>query len=142
MAIEFSKKTGEYSTKRFLYMNETLNKNNKKLNPGDSIFIRLDDKYEFFNIDNILVLNAADDYSEIITLEGKKKLALKSLKEWEERLPDKLFCRIHRSTIINITKVNKIEPWFNYSQRVYMEDIEEPLVMSRGYFSKTKELFG
>jgi len=81
---------------------------------------------------------AADDYTEVILLNGKKLLTLKPLKEWELRLPAQLFCRIHRSTVINITQVKIIEPWFNRSYAVTMNGQEKPVVMSRRYFSLIK----
>ncbi|MBU2554595.1 MAG: LytTR family DNA-binding domain-containing protein [Bacteroidetes bacterium] len=114
----------------------------KRLKAGDSIFVRMNNNYEFFNIDQILYLSAFDDYSEVTTIVGHKKLVLKSLKEWENRLPEKLFCRIHRSTIINIAMVERIEPWFNYSYRVYLKTQDKPLIMSRRYFGVIKDKLG
>lgn len=113
-----------------------------KLKQDDSIFLKMNNNYEFFKINEIAYISASDDYTEVNTLSGDKKLVLKSMKEWEERLPEKQYCRIHRSTIINIEIVEKIEPWFNYSYRVYLNNIEKPLVMSRRYFSLIKEKLG
>ena len=87
------------------------------------------------------MISAADDYSEIITRDGKKSLALKSMKEWEARLPDQSFSRIHRSTIINIEEVERIESWFNNSFQVYLKGIDKPVAMSRRYATKIKERF-
>lgn len=113
------------------------------LSIDDNIFIKLNDNYRFLKIDTIKVICSAKDYSEIyIDKETKSYLTLKTLKEWEERLPVKQFCRIHRTTIINLNYIVKIEPWHNYSQRVYLKDIEEPYLMSRRFFSAIKEKLG
>ncbi len=69
-------------------------------------------------------------------------LAMKTMKEWEHRLPEQYFCRIHRSTIINIEYIDKIEEWFNYSFKVFLKGIDEPLVMSRRYAAALKEKYG
>ncbi len=58
-------------------------------------------------------------------------LTLKSMKEWETRLPAQHFIRIHRSTIINMEFIGRVEEWFNYSFKVYLKGVEEPYVISR-----------
>src|SRR5262245_38229924 len=83
--------------------------------------------------------NAADVYSEIFTAAGEKTLVLKPLNEWEERLPEKHFARIHRSTIINIEFVERVEKSFNYSFEVYLRGAGEPFMMSRRYAARLKD---
>lgn len=51
--------------------------------------------------------------------------------EWESRLPEQSFARIHRSAIVNLEAVERVEEWFNYSFRVYLTGVEEPFIMSR-----------
>ena len=115
----------------------------KKLEMDDSIFLKLDVKYQFVKVGKIKLISSAGDYSEVI-IEGEKKerLTNKTLKEWEERLPGNHFCRIHRFTIINIDFIEKIEPWHNYSQRVYIKGLGKPYLMSRRYFSIIKGKLG
>jgi len=45
--------------------------------------------------------------------------------------PDSLFLRIHRSVIINLDSVLKVEEWFNGTFRVYITGEPEPFIMSR-----------
>jgi len=61
----------------------------------------------------------------------KKGLTLKTMGEWESRLPEQSFARIHRSAIVNLEAVERVEEWFNYSFRVYLTGVEEPFIMSR-----------
>ena len=112
---------------------------NQKLGIDDQIFIKINNKYTFLKINTIVTISSKGDYSEITINNGKKALVLKSMKEWENRLPENHFIRIHRSTIINTDMVNRIEPWYNNSHLVYLEGIEKPVVMSRRYFTKVKE---
>jgi DNA-binding LytR/AlgR family response regulator len=64
------------------------------------------------------------------------------MKEWDARLPSQQFLRIHRSTIINMEFIDKVEEWFNYSFRVYLKGLEEPFVLSRRYVAKLKDRLG
>jgi len=114
----------------------------RKLNTDDSIFLKLDNEYRFIKIDSILKIESADDYTLIFTNNGAKMLTLKTMKEWESRLPEQMFCRIHRSTIVNFLNVTNIEPYFNNSYSVSITGIQEPVIMSRRYFSCIKERMG
>jgi len=114
----------------------------RKLSADDSIFLRKNEGYTFLKISKILCIEARDDYSEIFMENDEKNLVHKSMKEWENRLPEQSFCRIHRSTIINIEKVIKIDDWYNHSHLVTLEGLEKPLVMSRRYFALVKNKLG
>ena len=114
----------------------------RKLNYNDRLFLLINDGMNFLRIKSILSIQAAGDYTEIVTKDSTKGLTLKSMKEWEHRLPEQYFCRIHRSTIINIEYIDRMEEWFNYSYKVYLKGIEKPYVMSRRYVAKLKRKMG
>ena len=118
--------------------NESEDLNLRSLDYEDHLFLMLDNSMRFLKVNTVLYISAAGDYSEIFTGPGNKHLVLKSMKEWEDRLPKQHFCRIHRSTIINLNHVDRLEEWFNYSYRVYLKGIKEPFIMSRRYASKLK----
>lgn len=113
----------------------------KKLEYDDRLFLALDERSRFLKISAIECINAAGDYSEVFTSDGQKSMVLKPLKEWEERLPEKYFSRIHRSTIVNLEYVERMEKWFNQSYRIYLRNIEKPFTMSRRYAAKLKSRF-
>jgi two-component system LytT family response regulator len=108
----------------------------------DRLFLQLDDRMAFLRLDSIKFLTAAGDYSYVHAVNGVKHLVQKPLKEWEARLPENYFLRIHRSTIVNMEHVDRLEPWSNYSYRVYVKGVPEPLVMSRRYALKAKNRLG
>lgn len=121
--------------------NETKEKKLKKLEYDDRIFLLIDNTYMFLEINSIIVIKSADDYTEIISSDNICGLVLKSMQEWESRLPGKHFVRIHRSTIININYIEKIEKWFNNSFKVFLKEISEPVVISRRYAAKIKDFY-
>ena len=111
----------------------------EKLEFEDSIFVMVNNHYQFVKIGSIIKIASAGNYSEIYTSSKLKGLVLKSLKDWEIRLPGNYFARIHRNAIINLEYVDRVEGWFNYSYKVYLKEIDEPLVISRRYAAKLKE---
>ena len=114
----------------------------RKLKYDDRLFLMIDNKMKFLKLKTIICISAAGDYSEILTNDKQKGLALKSMKEWENRLPEEYFCRIHRSTIINMEYINRLEEWFDYSFQVYLKGFEKPLVMSRRFVARLKKQMG
>jgi DNA-binding LytR/AlgR family response regulator len=55
---------------------------------------------------------------------------METLKKWKERLPKKVFCKVHRSTIVNQNYIEKIENLENITSRVYLNHREDPIEMS------------
>ena len=116
--------------------------NLKLLNYDDHLLLNINSKLKFIKIDSIVSITAAGDYSNIVYADGKKGLTLKTMKEWEERLPAKHFCRIHRSNIVNLNFVDYLEEWFNNSYKVYLNNNSDPLVISRRYVANLKSKMG
>jgi len=108
----------------------------------DRLFIEVDERSRLLKVSDIIVISAMGDYSQIFSCDGQKSLVLKSLKDWEDRLPAKHFTRIHRSTIVNLEYVERVESWFNRSYRIHIRQMAEPLVMSRRYAARFKTTFG
>lgn len=134
------------STKRIETAIENLEQRNhrieyphEKLSDKDSVFVMINNAFQFIQIDTIIKISSAGNYTELITSNDHKGLVLKTMKEWEERLPENLFVRIHRNTIINLKFVQKLKENVNASLQVYLNGIKEPVEMSRRYAAKLKE---
>jgi DNA-binding LytR/AlgR family response regulator len=113
----------------------------KQLGLDDRIFVTVDDKPVFLKIADIVRINSSGDYSNILTIDKSKLFVRKTMKEWEQILPEKYFARIHRTTIINLEAVEKIEKWFNQAYRVFLKSCTEPFIISRRYFKKLRGQF-
>jgi len=111
----------------------------RELEYNDRLLLKLDTSLGFLKISSIVCITSAGDYSEVLCTNKKKVLVHKSMAEWESRLPAPYFNRIHRTTIVNMEFVDRLEEWFNNSYRVYLKGIEEPYVMSRRYVTKLKQ---
>ncbi len=112
--------------------------NGEGLAHNNVFFLRFGKRERFVNIDDIVFISAAGDYSEVITVRGQQALASSSLKEWERKLPPEQFVRMHRSTIVNLAYVKAVTPTTNNAFLVYVQGQPEPLRMSRRYASKIR----
>ncbi len=132
----------EETLERLLESTKEKNHVFKNLQYDDRLFLLLDSSYKFINVKDIACINSSGDYTEVSLSGSSTGITMKTMKEWESRLPEKYFCRIHRSTIINIEFIDKIEEWFNYSYKVYLKNINSPYIMSRRYAAALKEKYG
>ena len=107
----------------------------------DRIFLETPRGSFFLKVCDISHIASAGDYSEIFTIDRKKHLIEKPLREWERRLPEKYFLRIHRQTIVNLEEIESIEPWFNRSFQVRLKNYARELAVSRRFAVKLKNRF-
>jgi two-component system LytT family response regulator len=82
--------------------------------------------------DDIKYFEAQDDYVMIYTQGGRfmKKQTMKSL---EERLNSKQFVRVHRSYIVNVNEIVKIEPYEKESYLICLKDDNKIKASASGY---------
>ena len=70
------------------------------------IFVKSDQKMIKVNYSAIKYIEAFADYVKIYVVEGKRIVTLQTMKKMNELLPSNKFCRIHRSYIINLSKIS------------------------------------
>ncbi|MBT8264657.1 MAG: response regulator transcription factor [Eudoraea sp.] len=75
---------------------------------GDDLYINIDRRLIKLKFDDILFIEAKGDYIDVKTVKEDYRVH-NTLKKIKEKLPDDLFLQIHRSYIINFTKIIDIE---------------------------------
>lgn len=94
-----------------------------------------DNKLVVINIDDIYYCEARERETLIYTKEHEY-IAKNSILEFEKKLTSDKFFKIHRSYIVNTTKIKEIIPWFNSTYKLKLKDIDNEVYVSR---SKIKE---
>ncbi|HEU4455620.1 MAG TPA: LytTR family DNA-binding domain-containing protein [Longimicrobium sp.] len=100
--------------------------------------VKSGDQYRFVEVADIDWIEADGNYIRLHV--GKQgRLVHKTLSEMEERLLDPArFVRIHRSTIVNLSRIATVEPLFNRELSVALKDGTR-LVCSRRFRSRLEE---
>lgn len=75
---------------------------------GNDLYVNIDRRLVKINIPDICLIEAKGDYIKI-KAEDKNYVVHSTLKKIEEKLPNHLFLKVHRSYIINTTKIVDIE---------------------------------
>ena len=82
--------------------------NKEKQQTGDDFYININKRLIKIDIQSIFLVQAKGDYIYLKT-DNKNYTVHSTLKKIEEKLPDHIFLKIHRSYIININKIIDIE---------------------------------
>ncbi len=81
--------------------------NSSPLMLSESIFVRHHEKMVKVEIKDILYIEAERNYCRIYSKE-KEYLLVMTLKDMDEKLPNKHFLRVHRSFIVNLSQIDEI----------------------------------
>jgi DNA-binding LytR/AlgR family response regulator len=75
---------------------------------ADYIFVKTENRLEKITIKDIVYIEGMRDYRRIHTT-SKKIMTLQNFKELEQILPSSIICRVHKSYMVSINKIESIE---------------------------------
>ncbi|MBN2614984.1 MAG: response regulator transcription factor [Bacteroidales bacterium] len=75
----------------------------------DFMFVKDGTKLVKVNYNDVLYLEGMKDYVKIVMKDNKFLLTLISMQHMVDKLPERNFVRIHRSYIVSISKIDKVE---------------------------------
>lgn len=107
---------------------------------SNKVSISVGEKIMVFNTEDIIVVEADKKESRVYTTKECYLTKMK-ISDWEEQLPENQFYRCHRSYLVNLSKVREIEPWFNNSFMIHMENCPVKIPVSRNNMKEFKSLF-
>lgn len=98
-------------------------KNIQNTENKESIFVNVDYSLVKVKLSEVMYVEGLKDYVKIfVEGSGRAIITKMSLKNLEEKLPSKKFMRIHRSYIVNLSKIEKIK-----GIKLFMGQIEIPI---------------
>lgn len=96
------------------------------------IALRTGSKIHVVSIDEVLYLQADGDYVQVVTPQGRF-LKEQTLKSFVEQLPPERFVRVHRSVLVNIEAISRIERYEKNSQQLRLKNGDTVKVSQQGY---------
>jgi DNA-binding LytR/AlgR family response regulator len=101
--------------------------------------VRLGDTTRLVAVSEVLYFRSGDKYTEAVT-RAEQHLIRTPLKELMEQLDQRYFAQIHRSVIVNLRKVERIERDLLGRSKLYLRDHGEVLTVSRNYLDQFKQM--
>ena len=91
------------------------------------------------SVDEVLYFQAGDKYTDVVTATGRHVIRT-SLRELTQRLDSEQFAQIHRSTIVNLRAIEKLERDVLGRTMIHLRNHPDVLVVSRAYLSRFKQM--
>jgi hypothetical protein len=98
----------------------------------ERIAVKTGQKIHVIMIPEIIYLQADGDYVHIFTTNGKY-LKEQTMKYFEEHLPYSQFVRVHRSCIVNVEAISRIELYEKQNQQLTLKNGHQIKVSQAGY---------
>ena len=108
-------------------------------NSLNRIVTRKGNSINIIPVDQVRYVEAQDDYVMIYSTSGKA-LKQQTMKYYEDNLPKKSFVRIHRSYIVRIEEIKKLEPYTKDNHVAVLHSGEKLPVSRNGYKNLKEEL--
>jgi len=113
----------------------------KRENAGDEkLLIKGKEEINLIDVDDIIMIERADGVTRIITGD-EVYLTSQSLSSLEEKLDDSGFMRCHKSYIIKIDSIKKLEVYGRWTYTVHLKDTEETALMTNQKYDEIKQRF-
>ena len=107
--------------------------------PVNRIVVRKGNAINLIPVEQVKYVEAQDDYVMIHHSSGKA-LKQQTMKFYEQNLPHKDFVRIHRSFIVRVQEINRIEPYEKDNHIAILKSGEKLPVSRAGYKHLKEEL--
>lgn len=140
----FSQERFTQAIEKFLAQQGANEESSQKLNElaekRNRLVVRVKNEIKIIPTHEVSFFEAEDDYIAIHTASGKylKKMTMKLL---EEALDPNKFVRVHRSYLINLNEITKIEPYERDNFLVLLRGGEKVPVSRTGY-SRLRQVLG
>jgi two-component system LytT family response regulator/two-component system response regulator LytT len=88
----------------------------------DQIAIRVNERFVLVQADEVVHASVVDEAIVVVTSLVSGTSNYRTLDELQTRLDPAVFWRVHRSHLVNITKIKEIVPWFSRNYLLKMKD--------------------
>ena len=111
----------------------------KDIEKINKVTVFFKEKMVVLSLDEIYYIEVAEKESLVYTKDEVYTSKFK-ISKWEEILPENKFYRTHRAYIVNLDKIKEIEPWFNGTFVLKIQDLKFKVPVSRNNVKEFKEL--
>lgn len=92
------------------------------------------------DVQDIVMIERVDGSTNIVTKAEEYKTSI-SLSEMEEKLDTKMFMRCHKSYIVNVEQITRIEPYGRWTYIVKFKDCAATALMTAQNYETVRQMF-
>jgi two-component system, LytTR family, response regulator len=85
------------------------------------VFVKIEHRFEKIFLNEILYIEGMRDYRRIHTF-GNRIMTLQTFKDFEQEIPQNIICRVHKSFMVSLDKIESVE-----RDRIKIKDVLIPI---------------
>ena len=106
----------------------------------DQLAVRVGERFILVQADEVIHASLTDETIQVVTNTVSGTSNYRTLDELQARLDPAVFWRVHRSHLVNITKIKEIVPWFSRNYLLKMKDAKSTEIpVSRSQTRRLRE---
>ena len=105
------------------------------------LMLRHRDGVSFVRIDQILLVQREERMTVIYAANGERYVTGESLSDIEEKLPDDIFFRCHKSYIVNINQIDSITPYGRWTFVIKLHGTTQDALITHEKFEELQKMF-
>lgn len=102
----------------------------------DTITLKVEHKNVVIDIDDIIYIEAMDNYVKVYRKNLPMVLSQITMKEMETMFPGNKLMRVHRSFIVSLNVISKFS-----NRKIYLNNVEKPIPVGRKYIEAFNNLY-
>ena len=106
----------------------------------EKLLIKGKDRAYFVDISEIILVERLEGATNIVTRTDSYRTSV-SLKELEEKLIGQGFMRCHKSYLVNLSKISRVEPYGRWTYIVKFQETEATALMTAQNYEELKRMF-
>lgn len=109
----------------------------------DQLAVRVGERFVLVQTSELIHASLVEEQVVVVTDTATGTSNYRTLDELQARLDPGVFWRVHRSHLVNITKIKEIVPWFSRNYLLKMKDGKESAIpVSRSQTKRLREYLG
>ena len=107
----------------------------------DKILIKGKENVSFLDVDDIVFIERVDNSTHIYTKTREEYVTSMSLADFEEKLDEHVFVRSHKSYIINVTMIKRVEQYGRWTYSVYFKNMDKDALITKEKYDQIKNMY-
>ncbi len=107
----------------------------------DKILIKGKENVSFVDVEDIVIIERFDNATHIYTKNKEEFVTSMSLADFEEKLDENIFIRSHKSFIINITKIKRVEQYGRWTYSVFFRGLDKDALITKEKYEQIKNMY-
>lgn len=106
------------------------------------MMLRNRDGVSFVNLQDVLLIQREERSTVLYTLNDERYVTSDTLSDMEERLPNDVFFRCHKSYIINLNHIKDITPYGRWTYVVRLDGTQHDALITHDKYEELQKMFG